>query len=91
MHNPKRRFLKDTDVNPVNEQQDSLSPLHQEPSLKQREDLSLNIFSLVIGLLIRCNILYNQTKNLLRFQFFPEKQEMATQLGSIETFSLLEV
>ena len=49
----------------------------KNPALNKGE---IQLFSLlVIGLLIRCNFLYNQTKKLAPFQFFfPRKQSVPT-------------
>ena len=43
------------------------SPLRKEPSLKQREDLSLSVLSLVVEILSCCNFLLIQEKFAIHF------------------------
>ena len=55
-------------------QQDHSPPLHEEPNIKQKGDPTILPF-VVIELLIRCNFLYNQRKNLHVFNFFEETKD----------------
>jgi len=54
----------------INGEQESFS-IATEPSIKQRRDPTI-LPSFLIGLLIHCNFLYNQAKNLHAFNFFKE-------------------